>query len=391
MNTKLFFTTFLLLLTVSLNAQTNYLTIDKNIQLPKDSLERTNLLNDLNDFLFSIKENKGMENWVVLEEKNETQILIEGIQDFIKNDTIDFKPFLINAELLNDKKTYSIQIAYISLTNSTPFLKAIVEFIAHKKDNNFFFSSPLLRLTKEWNTKTDENLIFRYQNKNSENVVNQYLTYNKKYNEMLHVTTKTDYYFCDDCESMNQMLRLAGILYKSDYNGETWNGIFFDTKEKRIILETQRMSRQSIVDPHDLFHSKANIAIPQNRNFYMICAGADIYAGCWGMNWLEIKKLFKGKMTGNKQQDWLQLYFDRYNFGESNAKYIFVTSFINGLIIEKVEKEQGFGAVLKLFASGDMFKDRNNFFKTLEEITGINERNFNKKVEDMIKNSLKDI
>ena len=391
MKCKLFITTTLIFIVVSINAQINYLSFDKNIRLPKDSIERLYLLENLNGFLYSIKENKGIENWVLSEEKSETQILTDEIQGFIQNDTIDFKPSLINLELLNDRKAYSIQIAYISLTNSEPFLKAIFEFIAHKKDNKFLFSSPLLRYTKEWNTKTDENLVFCYQNKNSENIVNQHIKYIKEYDKLLNVTTKTEYYFCDDCENMFQMLRIAGILYKSDYNGLTWSGISFVTDEKIILLQTQRQSRQSIVDPHYLFHFRADISTPENNNYDMICAGANVYAGCWGMSWLEIKKLFKDKMIGNKQQDWLQLYFDKYNFGESKAKYIFVTTFINGLLIEKVEKEQGVEEVLKLFASGNINKDKKSFFQILKKITGIDEKNFNKSVERIIKDMLKDI
>ena len=120
-------------------------------------------------------------------------------------------------------------------------------------------------------------------------------------------------------------------------------------------------------------------------------SGANVYSGCWGMNWQEIKALFKNKMFENKKQNWLQLYFDRHNFGESSAKYLFVTTFINGLLIEKVEKEQGFHAVKKLLASGDMHKDKDGFFKILEEVTGINEKNFNKKVGKLINDSMKSI
>jgi hypothetical protein len=35
---------------------------------------------------------------------------------------------------------------------------------------------------------------------------------------------------------------------------------------------------------------------------------------------------------------------------------------------------------MKLLSSGSMFNDRENFFRILEKITGINEKNFNKEV-----------
>jgi len=382
--------TAILFVTIMTNAQTNYLTIDKDVRLPKDSIENISLIKNLNDFLLSIKEDKGVENWVVPEEKIETQILIDEIQSFAGNDTINYKPYLISLEAFSDRTSYSAQIAYISLDSSQP-LHALFEFIVHKKDENFLFSSPLIRNTRNWHTKTDGHLVFYYQNKNTEDVVNQHIKYIKEYDNMLNVTTKTEYYFCDDCESLTQVLRMAGILYKINYNGLTWNGISFVVNDKILLLQTQRQSRKSIVDPHYLFHFRADMATPENNNYYMVCAGANVYSGCWGMNWQEIKTLFKEKMFENKKQNWLQLYFDRHNFGESRAEYLFVTTFINGLLIEKAEKEQGFHAVKKLLASGDMYKDKDAFFKILEEITGINEKNFNKKVGKLINDSMRSI
>ena len=82
MKSKLVFIAFLQLAIVSVNAQTDYLTVDKNIRLPKDSIERESLIDNLNKFLISIKNNNEVENWVLPEEKTETQLLIEEIPGF---------------------------------------------------------------------------------------------------------------------------------------------------------------------------------------------------------------------------------------------------------------------------------------------------------------------
>jgi hypothetical protein len=116
----------------------------------------------------------------------------------------------------------------------------------------------------------------------------------------------------------------------------------------------------------------------------MICGCAYLYGGSWGISWEEIVKTFKTKMINNKHTDWLKLYDERYNFGESEEKHLLVTQFINALIIQKVEKEKGFAAVKELLSSGNFIKERGNFFKILEKITGINEKNFNKEVWKLI-------
>ena len=388
---KVIFLAAILFASIMTNAQVNYLTIDKDIRLLEDSIEGVNLIKDLNSFLLSIKENKEVESWILPEEKTETQILINEIQYFARNDAINYKPYLINFEAFSDKISYSIQIAYISLESSQP-LHALFEFIAHKKEGNFLFTSPLLRNTKDWNIKTDDYLVFHYQNKNHDVAVNEYAKYIKEYNEKLGITRKTDFYFCDDYENMTQMLRLVGMPYKLDYNGFALNSLAFEMKDKVVNIFSKRLSRQNTIDPHDLFHMSANSAIPSEvRNHYMVCGCAYIYCGSWRISWTDIQKMFKSRMTYDKKTDWLKLYFERYNFGESEERHLLVTQFVNALIIENVEKEQGFPAVMKLLSSGNIFNEREKFFKILEEVTGITEKNFNKKVGDLINNSMKNI
>ena len=330
-------------------------------------------------------------DWGLPEEKTETQILIDEIQYFAGNDTINYKPYLINLEVLSDKTSYSVQVAYISLESSQP-LHALFEFIAYKKDGNFLFTSPLVRNTKNWHIKTDDYLVFHYQNKNHEVAVNQYANFIKEYDAKLGVARKTDFYFCDDCESMTQMMRLVGMPYKSDYNGFDWNSLAFEVEDKVIDIFSKRLAQQTTIDPHDLFHMSANIAIPADaKNHFMVCGCAYVYCGSWRISWADIQKMFKNRMSYDKKTDWLTLYFEKYNFGESQERHLLVTQFVNALLIEKVEKEQGFPAVMKLLSSGNMLIQRENFFKILEEVTGINEKNFNKEVGKLIKKSIKDM
>ncbi|MDR3340426.1 MAG: hypothetical protein LBT25_10125, partial [Candidatus Symbiothrix sp.] len=90
----------------------------------------------------------------------------------------------------------------------------------------------------------------------------------------------------------------------------------------------------------------------------------------------------------DKNTDWLKLYFDSYNYG-SREKDLTVTQFVNALITRKIEKEQGFSAVVELLSSGNMYKEKENFFKILEKVTGINEKNFNKEVGKLINEAMK--
>lgn len=394
MRIKYLYLALSLFIVTNISAQTDYLKINEQIRLPKDIIEQKGLIDNLNAFLGSIKDNGSYKSWIQPGEEAITQILIAEMQDFVLNDTVGFKPYLISIDPLSNKKAYSIQIAYMSLCESSqPLLKAIFEFVVHKNNNKYFFSSPLSENTKEWKTKKFEHLIFHYQNDMAESIINQYIQIIPEYDEKLGIEKTTEYFFCDDCQDLPSLLRLVGIHYKIDYNGLSWPMTDFETGERKIALYNRNMSRKEFVDPHDAFHGRANIAVPRNiQNYYMVCGCAYIYGGTWSgdwrIDWTGIQGRFKETLFKDKNTDWLKLYFERYNFGESKERPIIITQFINALIIQKLEREQGYSAVMKLFSSGNMYQNRDAFFKILEEVTGINEKNFNKKVGRLIKDSL---
>ena len=84
----------------------------------------------------------------------------------------------------------------------------------------------------------------------------------------------------------------------------------FDTPEKNINLYTKRFFYQKTDDPHDIFHARAALAIPENkRNHFMICGCAYVYGRSWGISWYGIQKMFKSRMPYDNKTDWLKLYF----------------------------------------------------------------------------------
>jgi hypothetical protein len=366
----------------TVNAQTNRLTVHSEIRLPKDSVQ---LVAALNDFLDAIQ-NGNTEKWVLPAEKPETELLTDEMKGMDKKDSIDFKPYLINVEALADKEAYSVQVSYMGVREGAPVLRAVFELIAHKTEDGFRFSSPLLRNTRNWLKKEFAYLTCYYQDtvveKNIEQWANAIIEYDKKLNS----NKFTDIYVCNDCNDMTCMLRLVGVNYLMDANGLNWLSTVYTVADKYFAVYTQRLLNRKEVDTHDLFHWRAGIAISDDSkyNHYMVCGGAYVYGGSWGYSWEEIQEMFKARMKYDRKTDWLKLYFERYNFGESQENHLLVTQFINALIIQKVEKEQGFPAVMELLSSGSMYDDRENFFRILEKVTGINEKNFNKEVGKLI-------
>ena len=118
------------------NAQTNRLTVNSEVKLPKDTLESAQLVLALSDFLDAIQRGDA-EKWILPAEKLETELLADEIKGMDKNDAMSFTPYLINVEALVDKKTYSVQVSYMGIRDDVPVLRAIFEFIAHKTEDGF--------------------------------------------------------------------------------------------------------------------------------------------------------------------------------------------------------------------------------------------------------------
>lgn len=390
MKRKSILTISVILVTIVLKAQTNYITIGNDIRLPKDSIEVSRLINSLECFLLEVRHRSNENKYLSSSEKPENDLLLKQLKDVAEKQKSDnsLKPYLSNISSV-ESNIYLVQFAFIGVLNDNPYLQAIFEILAKKEENDFLFYPTLSRNTKDWKKETNGYLTSYFQPDNKEYAV-EYMRYMRKFDEILGVFEPTTLYFCENCETLQQLMQLSGVLYQLDYNGLTWSMIDFETPNMKFAFYPNTFYSGKSVDPHDIFHGRANTAIPyEERNWYMICGCAYIYGGNWGMDWSDIKRIFKERMTYDKNTDWLTLYYERYNFGESKEKYLFTTQFINALIIEDLEKRKGFAEVLKLLASKNMYKDRKAFFGILDNITGINEQNFNQNIGKLVDEAMK--
>lgn len=370
-------------------AQSNPLIVPTNVNLPKDTLVTNHLIKSLNGFL-SLKENPNKENTFVLKEDLlETSVLIDEMKGIEKSgrykDDNFYKGYLTNVVQL-DNANFLIQFSYIGINENTPILAASFEVLAKQKEDKFYFLSPLKRNTISWKSKKIGDCTFHFKNALNTKKASEYVKAVSAFDGKLKATSgKIEWYGCED---FAEMLQTIGVKYKLTYNGRV-SGIFNANENNTVLLVSGASNADfNTFDPHDLFHERARSVIASNKiNPTMICGCAYLYGGSWGISWEQILKTFKEKMASNSNADWLKLYNEGYNFGESQEKHLLVTQLINALIIKKAEKEKGFSVVIELLGSGNPRKDNESFFKTLEKLTGINKNNFNESVWALIKES----
>lgn len=370
--------------------QAFYLQIPEGVKLPKDSLECQYLTESLDRFL---QDTALYNKFVKPEAKEETAILLSEIEAIKKQQhgNTNLKPYLTNLIPIG-KTDYMAELSFMGVEKEQAVLYAIVNFIATPSDTGFLFASPLQYNTQGWHGIQGDYLSAYCQDEDNKAYAIQYFKYAKQFDELLGSSFPTTNYYCKSCNTLPDLLRLIGLTYSKLYGGENWSMIDFIEAKNKYALYTKSFFDGKAIDPHDVFHSRAYTVIPpEKRNRYMICGCAYIYAGSWLISWKDIQRKFKEKIDYKKEKDWLKLYFDRYDFGDSKAEHLLVTQFVNALIIEKAVKEKGFAEAKKLLASGNMYKERESFFKILEEITGINEKNFNQEVAKIIETAMQDI
>jgi hypothetical protein len=380
----------LLFFQISLS-QTKPIIIQQNIKLPKDSIVSKNLVNSLNGFLSEKVKPNNENTFVMKEDLLEMSILLDEMKNIEKSgkykDDNFYKGYLSNVIPIQDNN-YLLQISYIGVNENVPYLMAVYEIVAKQKEDKFYFMSPLKRNTSLWKSKKIGDFIFHYKEKINSKTIKKYIAKTQEFDKKLNSRgSKLEWYGCND---MFELLNLIGVSYNLKYNGRTTATLNAFENNTKLIVDGSNNSNFNVFDPHDLFHERAGIVIsPSQANRSMVCGTAYIYGGSWGMSWNDISKRFKETIGLNSNSDWLKLYSEGYNFGESQEKHLLVTQYVNALIVKDIDKKQEFSKAIELLSSGNFKQNPENFFKILEENTGINKSNFNEKVQKLITEEIK--
>jgi|688.fasta_scaffold365528_1 hypothetical protein len=388
MKLKFILTITFLVTTLFLSAQTSGLIVNPNIALLSDSIESKQLLSSLNDFLVAAQKPNEENKFILPSEKIETYVLLDEINGIaksgrFKNDFF-YKPYLTNVVPLKESK-YLIQVSYIGVDEKTPLTRASFKFIATKTNNTFLFSSTLIRNSRNWKVLKVGNNIFHYQSDINKAKTKEYDKMASVFDGKLKSKDKITEFYCT--ENFAEVLNLIGVDYKSDYNGYTENTLSSSLGDRKVIVLGNNNANFNDFDPHDLWHDRLSLVISRRKvNKPIDEACAYLYGGSWGISWKDIFKQFETKIASDKNSNWSDYKENPVNFGESQARHLMVDYVVNALIVQKIEKEKGFDGVWEFLNCGPYEKGNENYYKTLEKLTGITRNNYNDKVWELIKN-----
>lgn len=389
MNIKSIFAAALLISQISTSdGQTTSFIVSPGLTLPKDSATQRQLLTALDGFL-SQKDKPAKENTYVLKTQLlETSALLaemKGIEENTEHKQPAFyKCYLTNVMPLNEND-YLIQCSYIGLNETTPVLRASFTMVATRNADQFHFSSPLKQTSLSWKSETLGNTTFHFKSRLNSANAKAYLNKVAEYDKRLNAPKQqpTDLYCCDN---FHEVLQLVGVDYKADYNGYSRNTLSGSANDTHLVVDGTVTSDFTKFDPHDLWHDRLRrVLSPDLINRPVDEGCAYLYGGSWGVSWKEILAKFKAYAAANENADWLALYNESRNFVENANRPSRVDYAINALLVQKIEKEKGFAAVMELLSCGKKEADNANYFKALEKIAGISKTDFSSRVGSLIK------
>ncbi|MBD1385363.1 hypothetical protein IDJ75_08750 [Mucilaginibacter rigui] len=362
--------------------QNSEILIAPNITLPKDTAI-TEIITSLNSLRGQIEGPNKQNKFILPAERLTTYALVDEMKGMEQNaqlhDKKFYKPYLTN--IVKQRDGYLVQIAYIGVTEGTPVIRASFKLIAKKQGGKILFYSPLKQNTTGWKTKTLGNITFRFKDTLNTIDTKAFQKTVALYDKKLQANAPIIQYYCDNFAEAQQLL---GVDYKADYAGVKDNNLTANENGTSLIINGWG-AEQHRFDPHDLFHDRLRTVLsPDVINRPVDEGAAYLYGGSWGFTWPQIITKFKTYVSQNPNADWLTLYSDGTNFN-NEAKILKISYVINALIIQQLEKEKGFPAVMELLSCGKKEKGDENYFKALAKLTGINKADFNVRVGGLIK------
>ena len=350
------------------------------MRFPMNFVSKSFLIRDLNDFL-----NLYTKGGSVAQPDLMTMPLTDELKDIKRSETLQnpnfFKAYLENIILLGDT-SYFLQISFLGVKDGEPILRASFNLVAKQHIDHFIFSSPLQKNIQNWKREHIENITYIFPDSIDETKASAFARLDSFYNTKINVPGQQTVFIKAD--NFPDALHLIGVNYKSDYAGYAYNSLSDYSKNKRVVI-SGRMGKFPNYDPHDTWHEKLRTVMSDsviNRPVDEGCAY--LFGGSWGFSWFQVLDSFKLYVHQHPDADWLTLYKngDKFNMGMYQNG---IANILNALLVQKIQQEKGFPAVMTLLSCGRREKGDANYFKALSEITGITENNFNKEIDKLLK------
>ena len=314
----------------------------------------------------------------------ETAALLDelaGLEQAAGQPASGYRLYLTNLVRL-DSANYLLQLAALGVQDQTPRLRASFELRAKRVGGRLLFYSPLQLNAASWHQRQIGAIRFHYPGALDRKAAAAYAEQAAFFDQKLSsVDVQTDYYVCGNLPGA---LRLVGIDSKADYQGDAHNSLSARRPGRLLVLSGDAAADR--FDPHDLWHTRLrNVLAADSINKAVDEGCAFTYAGSWGIGWPQILSQFRAYARARPGADWFALYPTSASVSTGTQRPLRVSYAINALIVQELERTQGFGAVKELLSCGKYEPTNARYFTTLERVAGISRASFNTTVEALLR------
>lgn len=362
--------------------------INNNLDVVEDVLKRKKMIDVVSHFILEkstknedltiVNPDNKLETWLFLNELRKLQ----NSKVFSTNYMLMYE--VTSAEASN-KNNFTIHLNCYYEDKEIKNSVAKIEIILQEINNKYLVSSAIKNNLPRWESKTIENYNFYFEKEINEKKLRDFIAKNNQLSlNLKEQKIPTKIYCVDD---IYKAYELFGIAYKRDYSS---NNFFLgiesatDNNQSTMIVATKK----GMLDDFSfgsLWKARITEKYPQKNLYVPVLEGYSyINDGHPFYKWEQIWIHFKNAYSVSQKTDWLSLYGTKQNFSLSSTP-LYTENLINAMIIKTIEKEKGFSGVLELLNCGKFDgENQDNYFKTLENVSGITKANFNEKIDKLI-------
>jgi hypothetical protein len=368
-------------------AQTLFIT--PGLRLPEDEVTRSGLIGSLRGWLEQKSGPDSLNAFVSRDELPTTSVLMDELRSIDRNtrvrDSAGCKCYLTNVVGL-DSGRWLVQLSYVGQKENAPPVEACCTVLARRTGAKWIVSSPLEQNTVAWKRKTIGNCVFHYKTTINTKKAAAYVRLVASFDKKVNAGSSTTDFYC--CDNLPEAARLVGEDLRADYNGLGYDALSADYGDRTVVVcGFENKDGFNEVNFHDLWHDRLHRVVPVATINRPVDEGvAYLYGGSWSYSWPQVLKMVKDYAVSHPDADWLALYKNATDFvpAPRNLRFSYA---INALIVQRVEREKGFAAVMPLLSSGPKEAGDANYFAALRRVAGVEETGFNQYVSELVKDA----
>ena len=352
--------------------------VEKNLGLElaeRDSLTSAKIEKALNGFLTEAQEKNYTDKYVDTTHLLKYEFFFNKLAGIGKDSKEYNKPLVLKSYRV-DNGNYRLTIGFTGERDGQPFIYQMTELKAVPYKDHYRFYCPFEDNTKHFKSKSIDNVTYHYSYDLNEMKAQKFVNFTQELAKLTNAPIPQLNYY--SFNSLDELLKSYGFLYSArQCNFLCYDLGFTDNEGNTYITGTDNENYVFGFIGDYLYYNLPN----RDKIYWPFVQGLSTYYGGYGLSYddmVTLKDQFREKLRLNPDINFL----DEFKKGrKSSVNRHFSYYVMSAFIFEEVLHKKGFNEALKLVYSEN---DGSRFFENLEQVLGVNEKNFQKRILKMI-------